>query len=78
MRSIILVLDHGGDMVMRVLLKFRRLKRKTVDVSCVRLIFSVFICMSYKLQTVECMLVTCAVKFPLGVKLLGLEFDHLL
>lgn len=77
MRSIILVLDHGGDMVMQVFLKFRRLKRKTVDISCVRLIFSVFICMSYMLQTNECMLVTCAVKFPLGVKLLELEFDRL-
>lgn len=76
MRSIILVLDHGGDMVMRVILKFRKLKRKTLNVSCVRLVFSVFICVSYKLQSNVYMLVTGAVKFPLGVKLLQLEFDH--
>jgi hypothetical protein len=48
---------------MQVLLKFRRLKRKILNISCVRLRFGVFICMFYKLQSNECMLVTGAVKF---------------
>jgi hypothetical protein len=61
-RSIIFVLDHGGDMVMCVLSKFRRLK-KSLNISCVGLIFSVFICMICKLQSNESMLVTGAVKF---------------